>query len=320
MRELHGFFNNTRYDLAAEITNKVNLASEELSEVRKCSTLFEALNLLWNDFYKFRKSLEQLTEAEKEKGRASDSQSFFQLLLRGIQEGYQKNLCVSNELKCLAELEPKILNHDILIEENYDPQNIPDELNRKAQKEHNKLKNAYLGYIESEDPAQYIEPLLKKLKTLLYVVRSNIAHGEKTPRGPDRNKEKRDRQVCNIIYPLLNLIFEYIFDGSSKRLATYGTLAPSEPNEKTLAKIDGTWSEGYVRGEISIENDYKFFKWDVEGEKIKIKVFESFELLNIFHKIDVFEGKLYKRIVIPVETCSGIKVSNIYIKSKNQNY
>lgn len=35
------------------------------------------------------------------------------------------------------------------------------------------------------------------------------------------------------------------------RLATYGTLAPGEPNHHHLADLAGTWSNGYVLGHLS---------------------------------------------------------------------
>jgi hypothetical protein len=37
---------------------------------------------------------------------------------------------------------------------------------------------------------------------------------------------------------------------SSIRLATYGTLAPGEPNEHKLAHVDGRWLTGVIRGRL----------------------------------------------------------------------
>jgi hypothetical protein len=56
------------------------------------------------------------------------------------------------------------------------------------------------------------ERVMKRLAELLYVVRSNNAHGEKTPYGPDIEKLKQDEMVCSIIIPIQLALLMLILD------------------------------------------------------------------------------------------------------------
>lgn len=41
--------------------NKINIANTKSNYVERSSDLFQALNVIWNEFYDFRKNLSQLT-------------------------------------------------------------------------------------------------------------------------------------------------------------------------------------------------------------------------------------------------------------------
>ena len=233
-------------------------------------------------------------------------------MLRGLSIEQQKNILLSNELKQLALFEPKVMNHDKLRKNNYDPTDIPKDLQEKAQKEHDKLFKAYKRINYIKENVQLIEPLIKKLAQLLYVIRSNIKHGEKTPKGPDLKKAERDKNVCKITKPLLNLIFENIFDFPMNRLAVYGTLLPGEVNHETISGIDGQWIDGKIAGRKEIKNGFPTFIWALNEEILNIKIFISELLPNEYERLDRFEGDLYERIWVPVQHNGIAHICNIY--------
>ncbi len=135
-----------------------------------CRYLFDALNKSWTAFNDFQGEL----------GKA-DIQSFRQLLIGGIPNKYIEKFIESKELQDLVNFEPLIMNHNTLRRRRYRPdKDIEPRIVREATEEHRQLVNAYRSYKEnpSDDTK---ERLLKKTAQLLYIVRSNIAHGEKNP-------------------------------------------------------------------------------------------------------------------------------------------
>lgn len=283
---------------------KINDSRRRKSSVDKCRDLFDALNKIWYDF----------NRAKNPENILPDTTAIENLFTDGVAEGDQKALCNSTELKTFTQLTPKIMNLDTLRRKNYDPENITENLRKKAEDEHNQLVNAYNRYIENDRSPDFVAPLLKKTAQLLYVVRSNIAHGEKTPRGPDFHKVERDEQVCNQTAPLIELFLDLLLDHPSTKLASYGTFRPEEPNHVLLSDISGCWDDCITEGYIACINNLPYFTWNVQGEKIEMKIFSSPELPKHISRIDSFEGPDYERILIPTSSNNGIVVVNIYAK------
>lgn len=103
------------------------------------------------------------------------------------------------------------------------------------------------------------------------------------------------------------------------RLATYGTLAPGEPNHHHLADLAGTWSTGYVHGRLSqdgwgatLGRGYPALTPDPGGEQVQVHLFESSELPAHWERLDDFEGAGYLRIPITVHTAHGEVEAFIY--------
>jgi len=285
----------------SNILAKINSSNYENNPIDKAQILFEALNLLWTDYFKLKK--------EECPGIDSDIKKLKLLL---IDELLKEDLFFSSEaLKKLVQFSPLIMNHDTLRKEDYDPYNISSQLQKKAEEGHKDFINSYNSYIENSNNANK-ESLLKKLSVLMYIIRSNIMHGEKTKHGPDFHKIKRDTEVCNSIIPLLYMIIEIIFNNPSHYLTVYGTLAPGGVNNQMLSEIKGTWNDGYVYGYITYHEELPYFSWNLSGEKIKVKVFHSEELNKQYKKLDRFEGSSYKRILITTEINSLLYVTNIY--------
>jgi len=266
-----------------------------------CRYLFDALNKTWTAFNDFQGELER-----------ADIPSFRQLLIEGMPNEYIEEFIESKELQDLVNFKPLIMNHNTLRRGGYrSDREIDPHLAREATREHRQLVNAYRSYKEnpSDDTK---ERLLKKTAQLLYIVRSNIAHGEKTPYGPDLKKAERDEKVSGVVMPVLFKLLELIFDKPDQKLIVYGTLAPNAPNERLLEGIAGTWQDCKIRGKIIQRHRLKYFKWIPNAGEIDAKVFVSKYLPDKLPSIDRFEGEAYHRILIPAKVGKHLVVANIY--------
>ena len=111
-------------------------------------------------------------------------------------------------------------------------------------------------------------------------------------------------------------------EGHEKRLAVYGTLAPGRENHWVIEGLRGTWTQGTVRGHLHQEGwgatrGYPAMKFDASGPEIQVQVFESDDLPSHWVRIDEFEGREYRRTVVPVSLADG-KVKSCYIYALNE--
>ncbi|MBF0227693.1 MAG: hypothetical protein HQK76_19775 [Desulfobacterales bacterium] len=301
--------------IIAEIINKVNLARYKDHTVEKCRSLFEALNLTWNEYYYYRRSNNMLTGFELDK--RIDSDAFIQLL-QGLNYKQQRYLSMSNELNKLVYLTPRIMDNSILRSLEYDPNNITDDIRLKAEEKHtdfikyfNKLKR---DRFISEEESIYLKKFIKSFAKLLYLVRSNIAHGEKTPKGPDRNKAARDENVSGVVSLLLFFIIDFIFDNPSKSIATYDTLIPGQNNEEIFSKVTGIWTDGFIEGLSYYDGSgLPAFRWELNSKLVPVKIFQSNQQLEEYEELDKLKGPDYTRIWIPAKLVNGSKIiTHIY--------
>jgi gamma-glutamylcyclotransferase (GGCT)/AIG2-like uncharacterized protein YtfP len=144
------------------------------------------------------------------------------------------------------------------------------------------------------------------------VVRSNIAHGEKTPYGPDLEKARRDEEVCTLVVPVQQLIVDLLFDRPSQKLVAYGTLRPGGPNEEMLKEFGGDWQSCCVHGTIQERNSLIFFRWQPRSNPIEAMLFTAPRLAEAWEWLDRFEGSRYQRHLIPVQTNGKSLVANVY--------
>ena len=288
--------------IISEAVNHFNTANNPNKNIiEKVDYFFMGLNKLWN------------IESEE-----SDNKSFQALLNNNLTEETKNLILNSAELKNFVCFRPMIMNHNILRNNDYIPNNINNKLIKESQEDHRKLVKTYESYVTMQSSV-LMAKLLERLATCLYVVRSNIAHGEKTPNGPDLQKIIRDKNVCSVVFPLLNLLIEILFDSPSKRLVTYGTLTPDGSNKFILSDLKGKWIEGKVQGIIENINGLKYFKWVVGSNYIKVKILETDLLISKFEEIDRFEGITYRRILIPVLLENDIRISYIYSQNILKN-
>ena len=224
---------------------------------------------------------------------------------RGRDSGRATRLASSHHpsIVTLATFDPPVQNHDLLRRSaDYNP-SMPADLEREATDKHRQLARAYRRWAESESETTELA-LLRKLAQLLYVVRSNIAHGEKFLRA-------RDLEVCAVTVPVLEAIVDSLFAYPSCRLAVYGTLAPGQQHHSELASAPGTWTSGNVHGTTESVHGFTALRLGREGD-VPVKILESPALPSLLSRLDAFEGDGYRRGLALVETAAGIVVANVY--------
>ena len=293
----------------------INSSRSRGESVDCCNDLCGALNKTWNAFFQYRRIRERLNPKEVEneaKRKRADNQSFQELMLHGMNEQQALTLCKSESVRCLAEFMPRIMNHDTLLKEQYDPLNITEDVRKKRLNEHLQLLMAFEQYLEAPYDPSLRKALLEKSAKLIYVVRSNIAHSEKTPKRPDHAKAERDRVVSEVTARVIEDFFDILFDNPSRRLAVYGTLVPDGPNASVLAGMKGQWHEGKVNGVIEHRDGFLEFHWELTAEAVSVKVLSTSQLAKQFDQLDRFEGPRYQRKLVPVLIDEKKYVCNIY--------
>jgi len=148
---------------------------------------------------------------------------------------------------------------------------------------------------------------------LLYIVRSNIAHGEKTPFGADTVKSARDESVCNATIPVQWLLIDILLNSPNNRLLVYGSLAPGENNYAIIAPLEGAWQDCSVRGNLKEEGELRELIWNPNGGEVFSQLFESTQLKAHWDRIDRFEGSRYRRQLVLVKMSTGVCVANAYV-------
>lgn len=293
----------------------INTSRSCSEAIDRCEALCKALNKAWNAFYQYRSLIGALNETELKndvKGRRADNQSFRELLLNGINNQQSSYFCESESLRRFAELLPQIMNHNILLNEKYDPLNITEVVRKKASHEHQQLLNALNRFTETPKDPSLREAVLWKTAQLLYIVRSNIAHSAKTPQGPDLSKLERDQTVSEVTAKVIEDFFDKFLERPSSRLAVYGTLVPGGSNASELAGLEGEWLDGTVAGSFEERDGFLEFHWLLQGTEVPVKVLSDDGLNEQFDQLDRFERPRYRRILVPVLIEGTVHVSNIY--------
>jgi gamma-glutamylcyclotransferase (GGCT)/AIG2-like uncharacterized protein YtfP len=239
------------------------------------------------------------------------------MILEGLEEGARDGLFNSHEFKNLVEFEPQIMNHDTLRRHGYRPDvEMKADLIKKASEEHRRLRVTYEALL-AQRKQEVEDRVLKRAAELLYVVRSNIAHGEKTPYGPDIDKKERDEHVSTVVVPVQCTVFDMLLDYPNQKLFTYGTLAPGKPNHRILSGLQGTWARCTTRGQLMEVSGLPVFRWTPFGPRIEGELFVSPDLAQQWAQLDQFEGASYKRRMISGVTNTGTVVANVYLDAQS---
>ncbi len=284
--------------------NHINMANDAATpdEVTRCRGLFDGLNQCWSAY-----------RAATNRPHAADADAIRRLLAEGIPAERRTWLCGCPSIRAVAESGPSIQDHDALRRStaNSPFQPLPRELEETASEKRRRQKNHPRRWREaSSSTAQ--GKLLESLAALLSMVRSTMAEGEKTANGPGPGGAARDREVAAVTIPVLEDVFEALFGFPSRRLAVYGTLAPGERNHPVIAGIEGSWSDGHVDGVVRAVAGYPAFTWKKGKGTVRVRVLTSEALPKHWHRIDGFEGGLYRRILVPVHRPAGSVIAHIY--------
>jgi gamma-glutamylcyclotransferase (GGCT)/AIG2-like uncharacterized protein YtfP len=225
----------------------------------------------------------------------------------------------SDHVKKIISFEPLIMNNEILGIHLYDPSNTPEVIREDASEKHHLLIESY------NHPHRNNDIFLEKLVNLLYMVRSNIAHGGKPPLdGPDQ-RGMRDEAVCEAIYPALYNLLNLVLGNPEHRLLVYGTLMQNEPNSYLLNELNTVPVKVKIWGKVDRTREYPYYRYFVNTDakngqlhdEIVAELYESPFLPQIIHKLDLFEGPTYKRIRIPFEHNGTIKIGFVYADAES---
>lgn len=110
---------------------------------------------------------------------------------------------------------------------------------------------------------------------------------------------------------------------TSRRLATYGSLAPGRQNHHIVEALGGTWTDGVVEGDLA------YFGWGAAvgfpalrlrsgGPAVAVQVLASAGLPGAWTDLDAFEGREYRRVLAPVWSAAEpgarvlLAVANLY--------
>ena len=94
-------------------------------------------------------------------------------------------------------------------------------------------------------------------------------------------------------------------------LIVYGSLGPGGPNHHQLASLDGTWTAGWVTGELvsagwGAEIGYPALVWSANGPRVPAWLLRSAMLPGAWERLDTLEGAEYRRIVVPFHSEEGV--------------
>lgn len=268
------------------------------AELDACESLFKALNKLMSAFQVAR---------PRRQAEESDT-SALRRLIGEVPRDEADALWDSGSVKRLIHLEPVIEDHFVL-RRYLLTQDIPPVEREQARAAHERVKRRYSRYADRPN-AENRRKLGDALAGLLWVVRSNLAHGEKTTAGRDAARNERNRQVSTVTVGVLQALLDTVLDHPNRKLVVYGTLAPGHANHALLGAVEGMWAEVRVRGAIGEVEGLPAFRWDPHGEPQRLQLLESEHLPLYWQKLDRFEGARYQRVLVLYFYPAG--VANVY--------
>ncbi len=97
------------------------------------------------------------------------------------------------------------------------------------------------------------------------------------------------------------------------RLAVYGSLAPGKSNHHHLADLSGTWSEGWVEGDLHDRGwgagmGFPGLVPRPGGPRVRVHLLDSPDLPGHWARLDAFEGQAYIRHHVKVHRESATSV------------
>jgi hypothetical protein len=279
-------------EVVGQLRQAVRAQAAGFVESTRCT--FNALNLAQNAFSSLTNQM-----------RAPEEDRFERLVLEGVSASNRKWLASEPAVGQLAQLTPLIMDMRMVRDRlrSYPAgvarDQIPKELLNSATGQHRALSSAYAlwqaGQASDED-------VLKQLARLLYLVRSNIAHGDKSDDPSDLRRWLRDRDVCGVALPAAAAVVEGLLNFPSQRLIADEGLRRGD--QSPLRILDGEWSRAYLNGSM----DASGLHWQTHAPSIPVSVFSSSELKKWWAPLDEFYGASARRLPAPVRSTTGTAV------------
>jgi hypothetical protein len=277
-------------------------ASAKLDEERAARKFCDALNRAWNA----RARLAGAAAPESDWPR-------LKALVCGLPRDDALALLRSAPLAELVAIDPPILNHRKLLERGLlgSVEEIPEQVRREAGEAHVKLGRRLDGLPDTPTDEELRQALVR-LAELLYVIRSNLQHGEKFA-SADPARVARDRVIAEKAVAALELFFDLLLARPSTSLAAYGALAPGGEFHGELAGVGGNWAPGVVHGQLR-DGPFPLLVQTPAGGAIPVQLLRGAAgLPDLWTRLDELEGASYSRVLAPVETEQGeLVVANLY--------
>jgi gamma-glutamylcyclotransferase (GGCT)/AIG2-like uncharacterized protein YtfP len=314
----HDLHNNARpWWAAADVAEDIQVTLDHVNQARErpslsarrpgweldaCGDLFKALNRLWS-------TRERLLGDQSLSG--SPAPKHLTALLKELTEKERTALLGMPSIEAFASFEPTIYDHSIFGE----TQRITDsteETRHQAEADHRHFKENWSRW---RDRGSGVSRVLEGPSRAILVVRNNLAHGEKTLVGPDRERAYRNRTVAAVVHGLLEDLLDFILGHPSQKLAVYGTLRPGQLNYGMLSDIDGTWRTIRLVGVLAETGLPTFYFSNSGSDAVEAELLISAELVQHWTRLDRFEGSGYTRQLGLVWFEDSFQVANVYVTS-----
>jgi gamma-glutamylcyclotransferase (GGCT)/AIG2-like uncharacterized protein YtfP len=278
-------------------------------EMDACSDNFGALNQLATNLDK----LPSPPIANSNPNRLTDERSRSETqmhasLVTQLSNEVQVRLLSDTAVAAFACFEPLVLDHSSWGMSQVRVEELSPQVVEEASSQHREFRNAWLIW---NSRGSGVRNTLRALVRAVLVVRNNMAHGEKTPSGPDRERGERNRTVARTVLPVLEVMLDLVLDEPSRRLAAYGTLQRRQPNH-SIVTVPGQWSAITLNGSLWDESGLPAFQADATGEPVTAELFESVRLPELWESLDEFEGRRYTRRLGLFHRDGTIGVANVY--------
>lgn len=231
-------------------------------------------------------------------------------LLRQLSNEDQEWLLHRPSVRHLASLTPPIEDHGVL-RDFLLSQPIPDEDRARARASHEALARRFERW-DGQPNSRNRKGAMDALAEVLWTIRSNLMHGEKTLAGPDPMRSERNRLVGSSAHEVLEDLIDAVLRHPSRRLVAYGTLGPGGPNHGLVAHVQGQWREVVIAGQIGTVDGLPAFRRVSDGPAQSVDLFESVDLPDLWPELDAFEGLRYQRILIEYRDGDIVGVGNVY--------
>lgn len=298
----------------SDIVHNLNRAENEKYYVDKCEKMFSAIESiigLYIDYSIKENKLSDFGKRQLEANRLSINNKFSETVNSIVKNSEKSNLINSKAFKEIIYHIPLIMSDAVLEHKRYNPDDISEDLRKKASSTHKRLIDNF------NSPRRRDDTVITSLCKLLYEVRSNMKHCGKTPFGPDKDKSKRDEEVCKLIHPTLSEIINILLEKPNNKLLLYGTFKTGKSNSSILDNFRTNSTNVSIWGFIEMENNLSYYTFSISSSQneIQAELIYHKDLNTHFDKLDEFEGITYRRIKVPFKFQNEVEIGQVYEKN-----